>query len=60
MRQRRVTGAEYPIVAEIDVELFLHRRFDIDFGKDAKSLSLERLGDAIYDGGEAASHGLAI
>jgi hypothetical protein len=58
VRQWRVTRAEYPIVPEIDVELFLHRCFDIDFGQDAKSLGLECLDDAFYYDREASTHGL--
>src|SRR5664279_4156449 len=41
VRQRRVTRAEYPILPEIEVELFLHRRFDIDFSQNAKALGFE-------------------
>jgi hypothetical protein len=40
VRQRGIASAEYPIVSEIDVELFLHCRFDIDFGQDAKLFNL--------------------
>jgi hypothetical protein len=43
VRQRRITRAQYPIISEINVELFLHGRFDIDFGQKAKSLGFERL-----------------
>src|SRR5664280_1683272 len=39
--QRRVTRAEYPVLPEIEVELFLHRRFDIDFSQNAKALGFE-------------------
>lgn len=41
VRQRRVTRAEYPVLPEIEVELFLHRRFDIDFSQNAKALGFE-------------------
>jgi hypothetical protein len=41
VRQRRVTRAEYPILPEIEIELFLHRRFDIDFSQNAKALGFE-------------------
>src|SRR5450759_345290 len=40
VRQRRVTRAEDPILPEIEVELFLHRRFDIDFSQNAKASAL--------------------
>src|SRR5664280_2842410 len=58
MRQRRVTRAEYPILPEIEVELFLHRRFDIDFGQNAKSLGFECFDDALYRGEESPCHSL--
>src|SRR5664280_2147727 len=58
VRQRRVTRAEDPILPEIEVELFLHRRLDIDFGQNAKALGFERLDDAFYRGGETPAHGL--
>jgi hypothetical protein len=58
MGQRRIAGAEDPIISEIDVEFFLHRCFDIDFGQNAKSLGFERLDDAFYDGAEVSTHGL--
>ena len=58
VRQRRVTRAEDPILPEIEVELFLHRRFDIDFSQNAKALGFERLDDALYRGGKAPAHGL--
>src|ERR1019366_6337228 len=57
VRQRRITRAQYPIISEINVELFLHGRFDIDFGQNAKSLGFERLDDAFYYGREASTHG---
>ncbi|HEY5505126.1 MAG TPA: hypothetical protein VIK28_08200 [Sedimentisphaerales bacterium] len=31
-----ITRAEYSVISEIDIQLFLHRRFDIDLGQDAK------------------------
>jgi hypothetical protein len=40
VRQRGIASAEYPIVSEIHVELFLHCRFEIDFGQDAKLFNL--------------------
>src|ERR1019366_9294816 len=58
VRQRRVTRAEDPILPKIEVELFLHRRFDIDFSQNAKALGFERRDDAFYRGGEAPAHGL--
>jgi hypothetical protein len=58
VRQRRVTRAEYPILPEIEVELFLHRRFDIDFSQNAKALGFQYLDDALHRGGEAPAHGL--
>src|SRR5450756_3125183 len=41
VRQWRVTRAEYPVLPEIEVELFLHRRFDIDFSQHAKAFGFE-------------------
>lgn len=41
VRQRGIARAEYPIISEIDVELFLHGRFDINFGQNTKSLGFE-------------------
>ena len=41
VRQRGIARAEDPIVPKIDVELFLHRRFDIDFGQNTKSFGFE-------------------
>src|SRR5450759_3391651 len=41
VRQRRVTRDEDAILPEIEVELFLHRRFDIDFSQNAKALGFE-------------------
>src|SRR5450759_212049 len=58
VRQRRVTRAEDPILPEIEVELFLHRRFDIDFSQNAKALGFERLDVALYRDGEGPAHGL--
>ena len=36
-----IARAEDPIVPKIDVELFLHRLFDIDFGQNTKSFGFE-------------------
>ena len=36
-----IARAEYAIVPEIDVEFFLHRRFDIDFGQNTNSFGFE-------------------
>src|ERR1017187_1100938 len=58
MRKRRITRAEYPIIPEIEIKLFLHRCFNIDFGQYAKALGLERLDDAFHRSEEAPAHGL--
>ena len=58
VRQRRIAGAEDPVVPKIDVELFFHRRFDVDFGQNAESLGFECLDDAFYYGREASTYDL--
>lgn len=59
MRQRWIAGAENPIVPEIEIELFLHCRSNIDIGQHTKSLGLKRLGDALDDRGEITAYGFS-
>ena len=40
MRQRGITCAKYSIIPELDLELLLHRRFDIDTSQNAETLGL--------------------
>lgn len=56
MRQRWVTRAEYPIIPKIEIELFLHRCFDVDFGQNAKALCFEGLDDPFQRGWKASAH----